>query len=165
MFSKGLDWGDGALQSTRGAHLRVAIVSARWNKSVVEALVSGAERALRGLGVHEISRYEVPGSFELAGLAARLQARSDVDAVICVGVLVKGESMHFEYISSATSHAIAELNTRVGKAPVVFGVLTCLSDEQAMSRSGLDGKGHNHGEDWGIAAVEMALLFKQVAPQ
>jgi 6,7-dimethyl-8-ribityllumazine synthase len=159
MFSKGLDWSDRAVDDSKAEKLRVAIVSARWNKPVVDALVNGAEQAMKTAKVGHIDRYQVPGSFELAGLAARLQRK--YDAVICVGVLIKGETMHFEYICSAASQAIAELNTRVGAAPVIFGVLTCLNEQQALNRCGLDGKGHNHGEDWGLAALEMATLFKQ----
>lgn len=79
------------------------------------------------------------------------------DAVICVGVLIKGSTMHFEYICDATSQGIMRvgLDTNV---PVIFGVLTCLDDKQALNRAGMDENGHNHGEDWGSAAVEMALL-------
>jgi 6,7-dimethyl-8-ribityllumazine synthase len=79
------------------------------------------------------------------------------DAVICVGVLIKGSTMHFEYICEAVTQGIM----RVGldsNIPVIFGVLTCLNDEQAQSRAGLIPNGHNHGEDWGSAAVEMALV-------
>ncbi|KZP01144.1 6,7-dimetjyl-8-ribityllumazine synthase [Calocera viscosa TUFC12733] len=78
------------------------------------------------------------------------------DAVIAVGVLIKGSTMHFEYICDATSHALMKLQMDAG-VPVIFGVLTCLSDEQALQRAGLgDSEGkHNHGEDWGLAAVEM----------
>ncbi|KAJ1726494.1 lumazine synthase [Coemansia biformis] len=82
------------------------------------------------------------------------------DAAICIGVLIKGSTMHFEYIADAVSHGIMRvgLDTAV---PTVFGVLTCLNEEQAMVRAGIgrgDDKGHNHGTDWGTAAVEMALL-------
>ncbi|KAJ1981504.1 lumazine synthase [Dimargaris verticillata] len=81
------------------------------------------------------------------------------DAVICIGVLIKGSTQHFEYIADAVSHGLM----RVGldqNVPVVFGVLTCLTDDQALERAGLGDSDtrHNHGEDWGSAAVEMALL-------
>ncbi|KAF9207849.1 hypothetical protein BGZ49_010437 [Haplosporangium sp. Z 27] len=81
------------------------------------------------------------------------------DAVICIGVLIKGSTMHFEYICEAVSQGIMRVGLDSG-LPVIFGVLTCLNEEQALNRAGLDkeGQGHNHGLDWGSGAVEMALL-------
>ena len=80
------------------------------------------------------------------------------DAVIAIGVLIKGSTMHFEYICDSVSHALMRLQMDTG-VPVIFGVLTALTDDQALDRAGLgrsaNGKGHNHGEDWGLAAVEM----------
>ncbi|KAJ2546420.1 lumazine synthase [Coemansia sp. RSA 1933] len=82
------------------------------------------------------------------------------DAAICVGVLIKGSTMHFEYIADAVTHGIMRVGLETG-VPTVFGVLTCMTDEQALQRAGMgtgDSKGHNHGSDWGTAAVDMALL-------
>lgn len=80
------------------------------------------------------------------------------DAVIAIGVLIKGSTMHFEYICEAVTHGLMRVQLDSG-VPVVFGVLTALTDDQALDRAGLgrgaNGKGHNHGEDWGLAAVEM----------
>ena len=78
------------------------------------------------------------------------------DAVIAIGVLIKGETMHFEYICDSVSHALMKVQLDTG-VPVIFGVLTALSEDQALERAGLGriNKGHNHGEDWGLAAVEM----------
>ena len=79
------------------------------------------------------------------------------DAVIAIGVLIKGSTMHFEYICDSVSHALMRLQLDTG-VPVIFGVLTALTEDQARERAGLgpgDNKGHNHGEDWGLAAVEM----------
>ncbi|KAF9128723.1 hypothetical protein BGW39_004818 [Mortierella sp. 14UC] len=86
-------------------------------------------------------------------------SRQAFDAVICIGVLIKGSTMHFEYICEAVSQGIMRVGLDSG-VPVIFGVLTCLNEDQALSRAGLDkaGKGHNHGIDWGSGAVEMALL-------
>lgn len=81
------------------------------------------------------------------------------DAVIAIGVLIKGETMHFEYISDTVSHGLMRVQLDTG-VPVVFGVLTALTENQALVRAGIgkgDDKGHNHGEDWGLAAVEMAV--------
>jgi len=80
------------------------------------------------------------------------------DAVIAIGVLIKGETMHFEYICDSVSHALMKTQLETG-VPVIFGVLTALTEDQALVRAGLgrgENKGHNHGEDWGAAAVEMA---------
>jgi 6,7-dimethyl-8-ribityllumazine synthase len=85
------------------------------------------------------------------------------DAVIAIGVLVKGETMHFEYISDAVSHGIMRVQLDTG-VPVVFGVLTALTENQALLRAGIGkrgDKGHNHGEDWGLAAVEMAVSSRK----
>ncbi|KAJ1919836.1 lumazine synthase [Mycoemilia scoparia] len=83
------------------------------------------------------------------------------DVAICIGVLIKGSTMHFEYIADATSNGIMRVSLDTG-IPCIFGVLTCLTDEQAKERAGIAGQnqneGHNHGADWGAAAVEMALL-------
>lgn len=106
----------------------------------------------------------MPGSFELPYGTKLLFEKYDrlnkpLDAVIPIGTLIKGSTMHFEYICDATTHAIMKLQFEINK-PVIFGVLTCLTDEQAEARAGLiPGKMHNHGEDWGAAAVEMALKF------
>lgn len=78
------------------------------------------------------------------------------DAIIAIGVLIKGETMHFEYIADAACHGLMRVQLDTG-IPVVLGVLTVLNDEQAKARAGVDGKGHNHGEDWGLAAVEMGV--------
>lgn len=76
------------------------------------------------------------------------------DALIAIGVLIKGETMHFEYIADAVSHGLMRVQLDTG-VPVVFGVLTVLSEDQAKARAGIASGGHNHGEDWGLAAVEM----------
>ncbi|KAJ2785139.1 lumazine synthase [Coemansia javaensis] len=105
---------------------------------------------------------ELSGS--VTGTAPRDPAASvksgPFDAAICIGVLIKGSTMHFEYIADATSQGIMRVGLDTG-VPTVFGVLTCLTDDQAMERAGIGrgaDPGHNHGEDWGAAAVEMALL-------
>lgn len=82
------------------------------------------------------------------------------DAVIAIGVLIKGETMHFEYISESVSHALMRIQLDTG-VPVIFGVLTALTDEQALQRAGLSQGSHNHGDDWGLAAVEMASHLRR----
>mmetsp|Transcript_9524 Transcript_9524/g.14018 ORF Transcript_9524/g.14018 Transcript_9524/m.14018 type:complete len:224 (-) Transcript_9524:113-784(-) len=139
-----------------GSDVRVGIIRTRWNDEHVTNLVNGARSALKECNVKEenIFETEVPGSFELP-LAARFLALSGtVDAIICAGVLIKGDTMHFEYICDATCKGIMNVGLQTS-VPCVLGVLTCLTEEQVIARSTGD---HNHGVDWGKTAVEMALL-------
>lgn len=86
------------------------------------------------------------------------KSNAPFDAIIAVGALIKGSTMHFEYISDAVSHGLMKVQLETG-CPVVFGLLTLLTEEQGLERAGIDkaGKGHNHGEDWGSAAVELGV--------
>lgn len=139
-----------------GSKLKIGIVCARWNEEFCAPLLQKCREALRDSLVQEKNikiRY-VPGSYELVYGAARLIKKEKVDAVVCLGTLIKGETMHFEYIAQAVSYGIMKLNVETG-VPVIFGVLTCLDLEQARARSSGD---KNHGYDWGMSAVEMALL-------
>jgi len=145
-----------------GKGLRVAIVHTRWNESIVAALVNGAKTALRDCGVKadDIHIVTVPGSYELPFAARSLAVNGDdkgrrFDSIIAIGVLIKGDTMHFEYICDAATHGLLRVGLDTGR-PVIFGVLTCLTELQAQKRAGLTADGHNHGTDWGLAAVEMA---------
>jgi len=95
----------------------------------------------------------------LSASASSSSAQGPFDALIAIGVLIKGETMHFEYIADSVSQGLMRVGLDTG-VPVIFGVLTVLDDEQAKARAGLTEKGHNHGEDWGLAAVEMAVKRK-----
>lgn len=142
-----------------GTSVRIGIIRTRWNDADVTRLVAGTKLALAECNVpaENIFETEVPGSFELPYAAKLLAMSGTVDAVICAGVLVKGDTMHFEYIADAVSKGIMNvgINTNI---PCVFGVLTCLTDDQVKARSTGDS---NHGYDWGKTAVEMALLKNQ----
>eukprot|EP00160_Parvularia_atlantis_P017931 Unigene6372_Nuclearia_a/m.19644 Unigene6372_Nuclearia_a/g.19644 ORF Unigene6372_Nuclearia_a/g.19644 Unigene6372_Nuclearia_a/m.19644 type:complete len:161 (+) Unigene6372_Nuclearia_a:64-546(+) len=152
-----------APKQVSGKNRRVVIVSARWNASIVGALVEGCRKTLLDAEVHpdNIVHVEVPGSFELPFAASRAIQSGSVDAVVCIGVLIKGETMHFEYIASAVSQGIMDLGLK-SSVPVIFGVLTCLTEEQALARAGLTEKGHNHGVDWGLAALEMIAVSESL---
>lgn len=154
-------------QQYDGTSIRVGIIHARWNKVVIDALVNGAINRLKSLGVKEenIIIETVPGSYELPWGTKRFIDRqtsknAPLDVVIPIGVLIKGSTMHFEYISDSVTKALMNLQEKVG-IPVIFGLLTCLTEQQAMARAGIDESKsmHNHGEDWGAAAVEMAIKF------
>lgn len=147
--------------------MRIGILHARWNSTIIDSLVEGCIRRLKELGVQEenIVVESIPGSFELpygSKLFVNKQAAlgEPLDAIIPIGVLIKGSTMHFEYICDSVTHQLMKLNFELD-LPVIFGVLTCITEEQAEARAGLiEGKMHNHGEDWGAAAVEMALKFR-----
>lgn len=139
-----------------GEDVRVGIIRTRWNDEHVSNLVSGAKKAMKECNVKDDNIFvtEVPGAFELP-LAARFLALSGtVDAVICCGVLIKGDTLHFEYICDTVSSGIMSVGLQTS-TPCIFGVLTCLDEQQVIKRSSGD---NNHGEDWGKTAVEMALL-------
>jgi 6,7-dimethyl-8-ribityllumazine synthase len=99
---------------------------------------------------------------DLSSLPASSAASGAFDAIIAVGVLIKGETMHFEYIAESTCQGLMRVQLDTG-VPVILGVLTVLTDEQAKARAGVEGKGHNHGEDWGLAAVEMGVKRREWA--
>jgi 6,7-dimethyl-8-ribityllumazine synthase len=139
-----------------GSKFKVGIAVARWNSHITQNLLSGCKKALEEseLLKKNVIVAEVPGSFELPFAAQELIKKHRVDGVICLGALIKGETMHFEYIASAVSSGIMNVQLKFGK-PVIFGVLTCLNESQAIARS--TGK-NNHGYWWGKTLIEM-LVF------
>jgi 6,7-dimethyl-8-ribityllumazine synthase len=138
-----------------GKTVRIGIIRTRWNEEYVSALVTGVRSSLKECNVTDENIFEttVPGSFELPYAAKLLAMSGTVDAIICAGVLIKGETMHFEYIADAVTKGILNVGIQTN-VPCVFGVLTCLNEQQVKARS-ID---HNHGCDWGKTAVEMAIL-------
>ncbi|TLD13615.1 uncharacterized protein PgNI_02938 [Pyricularia grisea] len=181
-------------QQHDGSALRIGIVHARWNETIIEPLLAGTKAKLLACGVKEsnIVVQSVPGSWELPIAVQRLYSASQLqtsssgpsltagdllgssttdltalptsdasstgpfDALIAIGVLIKGETMHFEYIADSVSHGLMRVQLDTG-VPVIFGVLTVLTDDQAKARAGVIEGSHNHGEDWGLAAVEMGV--------
>jgi len=143
-----------------GKGLKIAIVAARWNAVVSDSLVDGAKEALASCNVQDVTVERVAGSYEVPAAAQVLLESRRFDGVICVGCLIKGESMHFEYINEAVTQGIMRLNLDY-KVPVIYGVLSCLNEEQAKARSGLDGSAHNSGKEWGFTCVESCLLRKR----
>lgn len=144
-----------------GVDKKVHVISARWNPRVVKALTAKVEETVLGAG-GQVMHHFVPGAYELPFAAQAVisqnWAAGNVSAVVCVGALIKGETAHFEHISAAVSKGLMDVQLKTG-VPVVFGVLTCNTEAQALARAGLapDAPGnHNHGEDWGWAALEMA---------
>lgn len=130
------------------------IVVAEWNEEITEALYEGAYNGLieLGAGKKNIDRVNVPGTFELTLGALRAAQKKNVDAVICLGCVIQGETPHFDYICQAVAYGITEVNIKTGK-PVIFGVLTVLNKKQALERAG--GKYGNKGEEAAVTAVKM----------
>ena len=140
-----------------GAGLRVAVVAASWHTVVMDGLLDGARRALAESGVPEVTEVRVPGSFELPVAAARL-ARSH-DAVVALGVVIRGGTPHFDYVCSAATHGLTEVSVRTG-VPVGFGVLTCDNEQQALDRAGLPGSAEDKGHEAATAAIATALTLR-----
>ena len=142
-----------------GAGLKVAIVAGRFNAFIVDRLVEGAVDALRRSGVAEddITLYRAPGGFEIPQVARRVLERGNLDALVCVGAVIRGGTPHFEYVAGAAASGVAEL-ARGAKVPVTFGVLTVDTVEQAIERAGT--KAGNKGFDAALAAIEMASLYR-----
>src|SRR5687767_4107867 len=134
---------------------RFAIVVSRFNEEITSGLLSGARSALMEAGVRDddVTLVHVPGAFEIPVAALHLAETGRFDAVICLGCLIKGETMHFEYIADAATRGISEVGLATG-VPIAFGVLTTLTDEQAEERARPGGG--NKGREAAMAAVEMA---------
>lgn len=143
--------------STSGEGLRIAVVVARWNGFVTDILLDGALETLANNGVagDAVSVIHVPGSFEVASGALWAAQSGKVDAVICLGAVIRGETAHFEYVSAAAQQGILDVSLRTG-IPVIFGVLTVDTVEQAIERAG--GKEGHKGEEAALTAIEMANL-------
>jgi 6,7-dimethyl-8-ribityllumazine synthase len=141
-----------------GRGLRVAIVAARFNETITRDLVEGALDCLRRHGVRDedLSITWVPGAFELPAAAARLAASGDVDACVCVGAVIRGETAHFDFVAAHATNGIGQVALSTG-IPVTCGVLTTNDVEQARDRAG--GKLGNKGAEAALAALEMANLF------
>ena len=132
----------------------VAIVVSEWNEEITEALYEGAYSSLvdHGFSKKNIIRKNVPGAFELPLGALWLAEKKEIDAVICLGCVIQGETPHFDYICSAVANGIKDVNLKT-KKPVIFGVLTTLDKKQALDRAG--GKYGNKGEEAALTAVAM----------
>jgi 6,7-dimethyl-8-ribityllumazine synthase len=133
---------------------KFAIVVAEWNDEITEPLFDGAFSALIEMGAQKknIIRKSVPGSFELPLAAQQMAKQKNIDAVICIGCIIQGDTPHFDYICQAVAYGIMEVNLKFNK-PVAFGVLTTLNKKQALERAG--GKLGNKGEEAAVTVVKM----------
>ena len=148
----------------RPADVRIAIAVSRFNQSITSKLLQGALDCLKSADVadDDILVAWTPGAFELPIVAHRLITRGRVDAVLCLGAVIRGETTHDQHINQAISHKFAEISVRTG-VPVMFGVLTCDSVEQAINRSG--GAKGNKGAECAEAALDMIALLRKIDQQ
>ena len=139
---------------------RFAIIGSRWNEFITGRLVEGAVDALERLGAKEaaVTVYRVPGAFELPLLALRLAQSRRFDAIICVGTIIRGQTPHFDYIANEVTRGISHAGLESG-LPVVFGVVTADTVDQAIDRAGV--KLGNKGFEAAMTAVELASLYKE----
>lgn len=141
-----------------GRNLRVAVIASRFNETIARALLDGAVDCLARHGVadNEVTTLWVPGAFELPAAAKRIAESGEVDAIVCVGAVIRGETAHFDYVAGHAARGVGEVALQTG-IPVTLGVLTTETVEQATNRAG--GKMGNKGFEAALAALEMANLF------
>jgi 6,7-dimethyl-8-ribityllumazine synthase len=144
-----------------GKGFRFAIVVSRWNDFLTSRLLEGALDALERLGVEEkdIQIFKVPGSFEIPLTALKLARSRKFDAIICLGVIIRGETPHFEYVAGEAAKGIGQVAMQTD-VPVLFGIVTADTVQQAMDRAGV--KMGNKGFEAAMAAVEIVNLYKNI---
>ncbi|MEM7249869.1 MAG: 6,7-dimethyl-8-ribityllumazine synthase [Pseudomonadota bacterium] len=144
------------------AGARIAIVAARFNAHVVEPLLDGATRKMleQGVGEQDIDIVKVPGAFEIPALAEALARTNRYDAIVTLGAVIRGGTPHFEYVAGECARGVMAISV-AHAMPVIFGVLTLNTNEQALERIG-GTEGHK-GEEAGLAALEMIHIRRQLA--
>jgi 6,7-dimethyl-8-ribityllumazine synthase len=142
-----------------GSGLRVAIVAASWHSTVMDGLIDGARRGLAEAGVSSVELVRVPGAFELSVACARLAP--SYDAMVALGVVIRGGTPHFDYICQAATTGLTDVSVRTG-VPVGFGVLTCDDEQQALARAGLEGSSEDKGHEAATAAVATVLTLREL---
>jgi len=154
--------GDGApaviVEPGSGAGLSVAVVAASWHEQVMNGLLAGARRALEQAGVTDVVEVHIAGSFELPVAAAALAP--EVDAVVALGVVVRGGTPHFEYVCQAATQGLTDVAVRTA-TPVGFGLLTVDTVEQALDRAGLAGSREDKGAEAAEAAISTVLGLRK----
>lgn len=141
--------------------LKVGIVASRFNEFITSKLISGCMDGLirHGVSEEDVTLAWVPGAFEIPMIAKKMAVSKKYDAVICLGAVIKGSTSHYDYVCAETSKGIAMASMETG-VPVIFGVLTTDTIEQAIERAGT--KAGNKGYDCAMSAIEMANLLKQL---
>ncbi|MGB3829063.1 MAG: 6,7-dimethyl-8-ribityllumazine synthase [Ornithinimicrobium sp.] len=142
-----------------GTGLRVAVVSASWHPQVMDGLRAGAARALEQAGVARITQVRVPGSFELPVACARLARSGKFDALVALGVVIRGGTPHFDYVCQAATEGLTDVSVHTG-LPVGFGLLTCDTEQQALDRAGLADSVEDKGDEAASAAMATAIALR-----
>jgi 6,7-dimethyl-8-ribityllumazine synthase len=153
--------GSGApeITHTDGTGLKVTIVAGFWHESISEPLLEGARRALTASNV-EFTELRVPGSFELP-VVSKAALEAGADAVVALGVIIRGGTPHFEYVSDAATSGLTQVSIQTGK-PVGFGVLTLDNEQQGLARAGLPDSEEDKGAEAAEAAVATAVLLRSI---
>ena len=146
-----------------GAGVRVAIVAASWHEVIMDGLIAGARAALEEAGAAAIELIRAPGAFELP-LVTQACANDGYDAVVALGVVIRGGTPHFEYVSSAATDGLARVALDAG-VPVGFGLLTCDNEEQALDRAGLPGSSEDKGREAAEAALATLGILRGLGDQ
>jgi 6,7-dimethyl-8-ribityllumazine synthase len=144
----------------RCAQLRVGIVASQWHTEVMDALLGNAVKALADLGIDEPTVVRVPGCFELP-VAAHALTRQRYDAIVALGVVVRGGTPHFEYVCRAATDGLGRVAIESG-IPIGFGVLTCDTEQQAIDRAGLPGSAEDKGREAALSAVATSLTLRKL---
>jgi len=145
--------------SIDGRGLNVVIIAGTWHEAITNGLIAGAERVLNAAqATHRLVR--VPGSFELA-VAAQAAFAGGADAVVALGVIIRGGTPHFEYVSAATTDGLTRVSLDAGK-PVGFGVLTLDDEQQGLDRAGIEGSKEDKGAEAADAALRTALVIRDL---
>jgi 6,7-dimethyl-8-ribityllumazine synthase len=137
--------------------LGVVVVASLWHTTVMDGLLGGARRALSEAGVRDVTELRVPGVFELPVAASRVAGRG-VDAVVALGVVIRGGTPHFDYVCQAATFGLTLVAQRTG-IPIGFGVLTCDNEQQALDRAGLPGSFEDKGHEAATAALATAVTL------
>jgi 6,7-dimethyl-8-ribityllumazine synthase len=139
-------------------HARIAIISSSWHLDICNDLIAGASRALKDAGIADTTVIHVPGSFEIP-LASQITFEQGYDAVVAVGLVLKGETPHFDYVCQGVTQGILDVSLKFSR-PIGFGVLMCNTFEQAIARSGRPGSIEDKGFDSAVAAIRLLELKK-----
>ncbi|MGZ0211473.1 MAG: 6,7-dimethyl-8-ribityllumazine synthase [Actinomycetales bacterium] len=144
---------------TDASGLKVTIIAGQWHEVITNGLLAGAHRALKAAHA-EVTEVRVPGSFELP-VASKAALDAGADAVVALGVIIRGGTPHFEYVSDAATSGLTQVSILTGK-PVGFGVLTLDDEQQGLDRAGLEGSKEDKGEEAANAAIATAVLLRQL---
>jgi 6,7-dimethyl-8-ribityllumazine synthase len=144
-----------------GTDLKIGITVSRFNSFITTKLLDGALDALKrhGTNLDDVDIFWIPGALEIPATAKRLAESNRYDAVICIGAVIRGATPHFDYVAGESAKGIAHVSFDTGM-PVIYGVITTETIEQAIERAGT--KAGNKGADAAVAAIEMANLYKQI---